>query len=807
MAFVNVNMRLRPLRLAYLVDPADKGAILRAIQVNTFLWGGAFNPIIPLFKRVPKAWRGDSSLVSSPKEIIAGYLDAYDPDYVVFDGSGSKLDVEVGNRQRITSSDIMAGVEEDGTPKFGIGLFEILSHLLEKEMKFVRRDPLEFLIPNLGESHHLFLASVFGCLPDPLLSTVMEEFAPSVNLRRVTAKISGYSELLKAKTLFLRRISSLYIEPLQRQGRGRGECIFLLDAANALDIIDYWNLRAVGWNVLPVAKQYSESEGIGRLAAEFIQRNFFPDRFNPKIFHRATLLRSRTISPNQLEHFANSLKTKSFPDGGEEKFVLQNWYPRIWDEWARDSDGVQCYQVNSRSASQDVLGYQDRIRFKVLDPEFMRRFGGHGEPRFANEINLRISSEEEPFSEVIPEAEESLARAIGSVGLEHWRFSRTGMVCLSRHSEWSLEISLPKAEDVFSEWLRSKGWAVTLSPSGRISKQMIKQLGGSWGIGTLANEGVLNLLKRVTEDKVISHEAMWGEVSRIANQGKYKGDQDWIFRRLMDVQMFRLGVQIQCPICQLQSWYSIEVLRYQLQCPKCLETFPIPSHAPKEIKWSYRTFGPFNLPHQGFGVYSVLLTLRFFSQLLDGASTPLMSFIGTKGGKEIEVDLGLLYQESKIRSSKTELIFAECKTYNTFDHRDTERVSFLADQFPGAFLVFSTLRKSLTVKEKRLLRPVVNRGRKYWRAERPFNPVLILTGTELFARSGPPHCWKEAGGTHGAFAKKVHSWINLLELCDATQQLYLGMNPWHEWLRERWEKKAKRSELPSKDQGSSSDSI
>ena len=38
----------------------------------------------------------------------------------------------------------------------------------------------------------------------------------------------------------------------------------------------------------------------------------------------------------------------------------------------------------------------------------------------------------------------------------------------------------------------------------------------------------------------------------------------------------------------------------------------------------------------------------------------------------------------------------------------------------------------LTKTEKKLLRPFVNRCRRYWKAERPYNPVLILTGNELF---------------------------------------------------------------------------
>jgi hypothetical protein len=184
-----------------------------------------------------------------------------------------------------------------------------------------------------------------------------------------------------------------------------------------------------------------------------------------------------------------------------------------------------------------------------------------------------------------------------------------------------------------------------------------------------------------------------------------------------------------------------------------------------------------------------------------------MSFNDKKDGKEAEADLGLLFQQSEFGYAKSELIFAECKTYNTFEKDDTGRMVFLADQFPGAFLVFATLRKSLTEKEKRLLRSVVNRGQRYWKAERPFNAVLILTGTELFSDLGPPNCWEEAGGKHASFAEEYNSQRDLFHLCDITQQLYLDMKPWYQWLEDYWRKHRHRRKLVVKPETTWKESI
>ena len=56
MANGNVSIRVRPLRVAFLVDPRDTKGLRRAIELSTFQWGGTYNPIIPVFERMPKIW-------------------------------------------------------------------------------------------------------------------------------------------------------------------------------------------------------------------------------------------------------------------------------------------------------------------------------------------------------------------------------------------------------------------------------------------------------------------------------------------------------------------------------------------------------------------------------------------------------------------------------------------------------------------------------------------------------------------------------------------------------------------------------
>ena len=288
-----------------------------------------------------------------------------------------------------------------------------------------------------------------------------------------------------------------------------------------------------------------------------------------------------------------------------------------------------------------------------------------------------------------------------------------------------------------------------------------------------------------SDQKSLSEEFVRGEIQKIGNQAVFKMSGERILQYLIAEKVFQLGMEIQCPVCTQFSWYSVKGADYELQCPKCLELLPFPS-ASKEIKWSYRTLGPFSLPNQAHGAYTVLLTLRFFSKITfsSSAATPLMSFTAEKGKMEMEADLALFFQESESRHSKMDLIFAECKTFNSFQKDDVDKMINLSKIFPRAVLVFATLRKSLNNEEKTILRPVANRSRKSRKNNQPFNPVLILTGIELFSESHFIQNWEEAGGLHAKLAQNYPP-INLLELCDFTQQIYLEMDSWDQWIEKQ----------------------
>lgn len=591
------NLTLRPIRFALAVDPNDIDAVVEAVEINTFLWGGAFNPIVPTFTRIPSSWKKVEG-VTGP-ELFSGYLDAFDPDYVIAIGKVSRKSIRSGNRKVISASELLSGTEKSGVPSHGVGLFEIFTDFVEEEFKFVRREPLNIHLSAPERTYRHFLATVFGALSEKYTELFFQDYDKEIDIKKVPCSITNYAEILSQRNTYIRHVTALYeAEVRNAQYPLFGGCLFFLDASNPIDLIDYWNLRAAGWRTIPIPKQAANLGNVKKLASEFIENNYFPHKFKPEVYHSTVLLKSRSVREDEFKDFFEVLRGLITSNPDKPKLVRQNRYPRIWDKWARETDSIKPCRLDAGSAMRDFSTDEDQTaRIRTLDPKFLEAFPGpYSNPKYANQISLTVFREKEPYAEVIPEGSDSLNEAFGSLHIGNLRFTKTGLVYLSQYFNHSMYMHLPKAEQVFVGWLKARGWEPSLSDKGRIAKQMLKQLGGEWGIRPLANEGIIKLLQRASEGKTFKEAALKAETAKIAKK-EGRRDSAGLISLFTRVGMFQLGMEFQCPVCTQRSWYSIKEADYELQCLKCLERFKIPTHSTREIKWSYRSLGPFSLPN------------------------------------------------------------------------------------------------------------------------------------------------------------------------------------------------------------------
>ena len=350
-----ITITLRPLKFAFLVHPQDRPGLRKAIELNTVLWGGQFNPIIPIYRRLPPGWQHSTRLISA-RDVFTGYLDAYDPDYVVPVGRIAEAPFPVGNRTVLSPEEVLGEFEETGSPGYGIGLFDILRHFVQNELRFKRRSPLKVVLPEPYKRHSLFLASVLGAVPPNTGSTLREHWTEPLEAAWQHCEGHSYANLIDGDTLFPGRLSSLFVGEISRQEWRRTDCVFVMDATNIADIIDYWNLRAIGWNVIPAPIQFSTHPDVQRLVREFVEVNFSWYHSNRSLSNGITVLNSQHVTENQVDVFVNVLEIPPLGEDGKSKISLQRWYPLVWDSWARRHDNVDTCYLEAASKTVDLSG-------------------------------------------------------------------------------------------------------------------------------------------------------------------------------------------------------------------------------------------------------------------------------------------------------------------------------------------------------------------------------------------------------------------------------------------------------------------
>ena len=766
---VSVEIKTRPIRLAFLVDPNNSEQVGEAIRLSSTLWGGAYFPIIELHKRIPSAWKEPLSehLATerpSAKSVVLGHIDAFDPDFLVQLSKSIPRYIRNLRIRMIEPEDLRGDLndDEEPSPGLGIGLFEVIDRILEEDSPGVR-----IAFPKKTQELSLFWASVFGDVPnefDPLVEYYYRERLEVSRSFLSNENALGY--MAAPNILFPLRAVSRYMRICGPVSDGTPN-IFFMDAEKVGDIVDFWNLRAMGKPILPVPRQLKEDPKLKKAINRFLK--WLPP--GQKSAHGAQIpsavarmLRARSCSVEEMREYAGVF------DGGS--LELNDAYPKIWSAGSNEAIPCDVYgEDGSLTNPPDTAEEQKRIRPSL--PEF--RFSNNRRYICANEITIDSFWGNELVAEAFPKfSGENFARAVSGSNFrtKDWRGGRNGLVRLVGNN-FDRPREIPSSERVFFAWLRDIGWKVELSSSGLLAKRIHERLGNS--VSRLKDRKLLGLLEHMNGGSVrpdgipidgnkISHEREMSvvEVKNRLKRGKRGGKS--LYDYVTQKGFFRLGARVKCPNCSRHSWYSLESIGDSLSCPKCLDAFPAVGNldAGGKDPWYYRTAGLFSIPNYADGAYSVLLTLDFFSPLRlishDFRITPVMSFKAESPvGKAVEVDFAAFWQGGP-SERKVKLLLGECKTYGKFEDKDFKRMRYFSKAFPNPVLVFSTLRKSLEDGERKKIARLASTV-----------PVMVLTARELCHYSGAD----DPSGSQDNRSLDYGS--SLADICRITQISYVGL--------------------------------
>ena len=250
---------------------------------------------------------------------------------------------------------------------------------------------------------------------------------------------------------------------------------------------------------------------------------------------------------------------------------------------------------------------------------------------------------------------------------------------------------------------------------------------------------------------------------------------------------------------------ALNKLGYQLQCSLCLQSTAFPCAEPgssEKARWAYRVVGPFALPDYARGGYAAALSLRCIAAVVGMLHGRQMTWCAGReltliDGPKVEVDFIVWYQERGMtgddQNSCTDVVFGEAKSFgrDSFRTEDVANLKAVAQRFPGSVLVFATMRQpsDISASEIRAIRKLALWGREpIERGQQTRAPVVVLTGIELFSGFSLANTWQEISGRHAALG--CAPWLrtgNLRVLADITQQLYLEVPSYADWMSAKWD--------------------
>ena len=800
---LNVKMRLRPVRFAFMVPPEDKANLRKIFQINTCLWGGVYNPIIPFFKRVPAWWERQGFKFYSARQIINGYLDYFEPDFIVEATKGLASDFGIDPERILQLTDILPRSDQRDEKGYGQTVLDLYRKLYCEEFQFVRRH--KHHIVNVKAASHSFddfAACLFGAFSEQSnLSYFGKAFTDAFDPEAVTLDAGGLVKLYKEGFSSALRMG---VEGLEVSYNDYSDpTLFILNAQEPKDLLDYWNYRAVHRDCIAIPVQWLPE--LSDFCKGFIIANYRPLPRNPNgvMIHPKSLF-SRSIPTEDIE----GLHAKYLRVDKEGANTLQVWYPPIWQPAPEYSVRRTRPIVTATEKSLDVPLDIEKpyIRFESLHPDFASRFGGKA--RWANVIRLRDWSHKDRIAIVFPSDFRAPAIPRFRAGSEHLLSTNEGLVDFPMFKDIPHAWQLMEGREAIELWLKGDNISCRLSESGRATQQIIQTLGGFSGVRRIAHKGIIDLLDGMAR-RPIARSAQYMKFQNQINIA-IKGDiwRTRVLEALVERKAVELGYELKCAKCGSWGWHALNQLDSTVSCDLCLQRFAFPLANPadsKHARWAYRVVGPFSLPDYARGGYAAALAIRFFSDVVGhgnraGATWSPGQELTLPTGEKVEADFLLWYQQKHMFNidEPTEVVFGEAKSFgkDVFKDEDVERMKLMADRYPGAALVFATLKEAqeLSQDEIKRIRKLAEWGREYDRQERQTRaPVIVLTGTELFVPHYLEQVWKEKGGKHKQLAEVAHlSLDNLNTLADVTQQLYLDMPAYFAWREAKWEKRRRR---------------
>lgn len=764
MTFSSATVKYKPIRVGFLVRFGKTEDIIESVKISSLLWGGVYNPIIPVSD-------GDNNLA---KHLI----DLFEVDILYTVNSDGNIEAfkQKYSYLRIPSHYTDDIIYEDwDTKKKVVALLDVINPInLFWDKKF-RHEPKKFrsnfLLPRWedGDDLNNVLTLQFGTYPD------MNEFKSDY----AKAFING----LKAKELEIKTESEIDIDisknwtPLdltkvELKGYGGGlrtdsSGLYLGKAKDFTDLVNFWNIRASGIDVIFVSIDHIERQ------QKSIQS--FVDKLNTRPSKRPDI--PRLISLYGIEPETNLVKLQKVIKS-EMQFLLHNVsefslngynLKPSYQVFKYQSTSTQIepaygkYVVNVKLPPKNFLYEEDddmdssRQNLAVIISPYN---GEHTHPGYTFDI---------PY---ITELTEFYSRKI-SISPWDLRVNRENFTILIETKNYEVSLYPIEINTLIHKIFENSGIAATTSQPGRIAQRLISKMegidGGRFlkikGVRMLLNQGDIQSMitkseatRTIFENDFTKHERLFIEPRK-----ESRLTADSVFQYLLKNEYFRAGLDLICDDCKLHSWLSLREVNDKWECEYCGTSNLTSIQLKNRGDWKFRKSGLFAKNNNQEGSIPVILTLMTINRVLSHDDFIYTTALELKGdGFSCETDFCILEQN---RYNSFSICIGEAKSDGgEITKEDCGNLKKVADiitqKYSGSRVFIAMTKTSDRFSEAEI---------KNFKALHNDYELILFTRKEL--ETYHPY-WKEDGGIDNDIPQKYPN--SLADLAHNSHSRYLS---------------------------------
>lgn len=720
MSTLNMQISYRPIRIGWCIRDGNLDDIQEALKLTHVLWGGRYNPLIPVdnekfARQLVNLFKVDVLYPVSDEKAIKSFIEKFPYLPWPFFNNGIFTD------------------SFDGKVTTILDLYHAVRRLREETLKEGTLSKLKVKLLNWEDTDPLsnVLLSTFGAFPSTEISG--SDYASMIKKYLETeqtvidSSVAISSELYGAITI--NRLTTYNLKG-QRSYGWRDSGFYIGESSSFSDIVAYWNLRASGISILFYDPLY-------RNRLDPLKNNYLEKlRARP---HDSSGL-GKHISIWSKRENKDKLDLTEFGDG----LLRCAEDEGVWN-------GLNVKPSIMRFEEKSALGALSTtdttsVSFQLPEKPFYGDIKFHQQHIVATVHPLIDIPDEEItfFTPYVPELNEFYGRNC----YFKWNETRVepdGLGIIIDLTQNDLRLRAMSNRQLLKKLFEIYGIKAEISTPGLICTNLIRQIGGCLqDCRVFKILGVRKLIEKYSAQQSFTKSAAvqiigqndastgtpvfskYGNLFIEQRSWKRKLKPEDAFRYLVGKGVFRVGLELKCTNCQLDFWKQLDEVKTITTCEYCGAQFDI-SPQLQDRDWRYRRSGVFGQDNHQEGGIPVVVTL----QQLDTASstrsyiyTTAMNLSPIRGDiiNKCETDFVIVQQDY---DGRVAIVIGECKAHKEITEDDVRNLSKVADAFSGerldTFILFSKLDQFTAEEIKRC-----KVGQEKYR-----NRVIILSIREL----------------------------------------------------------------------------